>query len=67
MKAEIIAAWSETPARDAEAREWVWRQYKATEKFEGLLRAYIETGKFERKSLEMKQRPVDKIAKIFSR
>lgn len=67
MKAEIIRAWSETPARDAEAREWVWRQYKAVEKFEGLLKGYMETGKFERKALLMKQRPMDKVAGIFSR
>ena len=45
IKAEIIKQWSETPARDTEAREWVWRHYKACEKFEGVLRGYIESGR----------------------
>jgi hypothetical protein len=47
IKAEIIEQWSATPARDAEGREWVWRHYKVAERFEAMLRGYIETGRIE--------------------
>lgn len=45
MKEEIIQQWAETPARDSEARDWIWRHYKVLEKFEGLLRGYMASGK----------------------
>lgn len=45
MREEIIQQWSETPARDAEGRDWIWRHYKVLEKFEGLLRGYMASGK----------------------
>jgi len=48
IKREIVSQWSGTPARDTEGREWIWRHLKVVEKFEGLLKGYIETGKIER-------------------
>lgn len=47
IRQEIIEQWSATPARDAEGREWVWRHYKVAERFEAMLRGYIETGRIE--------------------
>lgn len=47
IKSEIIEQWEATPARDTEGREWIWRHYKVAQKFEGLLKAYIEAGKVE--------------------
>ena len=55
IKSEIIEQWSATPARDTEAREWVWRHYKVAEKFEAILRGYVETGKLERIRMEEKE------------
>ena len=52
MKREIIAQWSATPARDAEGREWVWRHYKITERFEAMLNGFVQTGRFERLKIE---------------
>jgi hypothetical protein len=52
IREEIISQWSQTPARDSEAREWIWRHYKVVEKFEGLLRSYIESGRFARLKLQ---------------
>ncbi len=65
IKAEIIRQWSETPARDSDGREWVWRHYKIAEKFEGLLRSYIETGKFEFAKLE-REGVTDKVKNVFA-
>ena len=48
IRKEIISQWSATPARDAEGREWIWRHMKVLEKFEGILRGYIENGKVEK-------------------
>jgi len=47
IKQEIVEQWAATPARDAEGREWVWRHYKVAERFEAMLRGYIETGRIE--------------------
>ena len=54
IREEIISQWSETPARDSEAREWIWRHYKVVEKFEGILKGYIETGKMAKLRMEEK-------------
>ena len=56
MKEEIIQQWSETPARDAEARDWIWRHYKVLEKFEGLLRGYMASGKMAKIQMEQSKR-----------
>ena len=52
LKAEIVAQWAATPARDEEGREWVWRHYKVAERFEAMLNGYVETGRFERIKIE---------------
>jgi hypothetical protein len=65
MKREIISQWSAMPARDAEGREWVWRHYKVTERFEAMLRGFVETGKFERMKIE--QSAKDKVVDWFKR
>ena len=67
IRQEVVKTWAETPARDAEGREWVWRHYKVIERAEALLRGYIETGRFESAKLIQKEKPVDKIANLFRR
>jgi len=65
IKEEIISQWSETPARDTEGREWIWRHYKVFEKFEGILKGYIDTGKMAKIEIERRsfvQRAKDKFA-----
>lgn len=42
---EIVKQWGECPMRDHEAKEALWQLLKTSQKFEGLLRGYIETGK----------------------
>jgi len=56
MKEEIIQQWSETPARDSEARDWIWRHYKVLEKFEGLLRGYMAAGKMAKIQMSQKSK-----------
>ena len=56
IKAEIVEMWSNTPPKDTEGREWIWRHHKVAEKFEALLKAYVETGKFERGLIEQKSK-----------
>ena len=60
IREEIIRQWSETPARDVEGREWVWRHYKVVEKFEGLLKGYIESGRFARMKLHEEESRMEK-------
>jgi hypothetical protein len=58
MREEIISQWSETPARDAEGRDWIWRHYKVLEKFEGLLKGYMESGRMAKMQMNEKSKPV---------
>ena len=60
IKAEIQRFWIDCPQRDHEGKEALWQLAKTADKFEALLKGYIETGKLaavnlksfeERKSL----------------
>lgn len=44
IRAELFAAWQESPARDAEGREHLFRFFKVAEKFELALKIHMETG-----------------------
>ena len=56
IKDEIIKVWSDTTAKDAEGREWAWRHHKVAERFEVILKGYIETGRFEAGLIEQKKK-----------
>lgn len=56
IRSEIVEMWSKTAPTDDKGREWIWRHLKAAEKFELLLKAYIETGKFEAGLIEQKSK-----------
>lgn len=60
IRDEIISQWANTPARDTEGREWVWRHYKVVEKFEGMLRGYIESGRMAKIEMAEKERLTDR-------
>lgn len=45
LRDETIAQWSVCPARDTEAREWLWMFYQNTLRFETVLKGYLATGK----------------------
>lgn len=61
IRAEIIEQWTATPARDTEGREWIWRHMKVAEKFEAILRSYVENGKIE--AFNEKQGVIDRMLK----
>lgn len=42
---EVVQQWTACPARDAEGKEALWQLMKTSQKFENILRGYIETGK----------------------
>jgi hypothetical protein len=62
-KTEVLDAWEKTPARDVEAREWLWKLYHATLKAENMLRGYVDTGKFA--DFNLKQSVKDKVLNAF--
>lgn len=45
IKDEVTRTWLECPARDHEGKEALWQLAKTADKFETLLRGYIEAGK----------------------
>ncbi|OMG85400.1 hypothetical protein [Achromobacter xylosoxidans] len=44
IRAELLAAWQASPARDTEGREHLFRFFKVAEKFELALKIHMETG-----------------------
>lgn len=52
IKDEVIRTWTDCPARDHEGKEALWQLAKTADKFETLLRGYVETGKLARMNLK---------------
>jgi len=45
IRSEVVRTWVDCPARDHEGKEALWQLAKTVDKFETLLRGYIEAGK----------------------
>jgi hypothetical protein len=45
IRNEVVRTWLDCPARDDKGKEALWQLAKTADKFELLLRGYIETGK----------------------
>lgn len=52
IRDEVVRTWVECPARDQEGKEALWQLAKTADKFESLLRGYIETGKLATANLK---------------
>ena len=52
IKSEVVLMWVDCPARDAEGKEALWQLAKTADKFESLLKGYIETGKLATANLK---------------
>jgi transposase len=62
---EIIQMWEATPARDAEAREWLWKLHQASMKFENALRGYIDSGQVATEHLKHEKSFTDRLRGIY--
>lgn len=45
IEREILLQWESCPARDVEGREELWKYYKVSKKFRGILQGMMESGK----------------------
>jgi hypothetical protein len=45
IRNEVVRTWVDCPARDQEGKEALWQLARTADKFETLLRGYIESGK----------------------
>jgi predicted nucleic acid-binding protein len=52
IKAEVVKTWVDCPARDHEGKEALWQLAKTADKFEALLRGFVETGKLATMNLK---------------
>lgn len=52
IKAEVMRTWIDCPQRDKDGKEALWQLAKTADKFEGLLRGYIEAGKLAQVNLK---------------
>ncbi len=53
MRQEIVDKWAACPARDKEAREWLWNHYQVALKFEEILVEVMNTGKMALQEKEL--------------
>ena len=60
IEAEIISEWEQCPARDVEGREFLWKYYKTSKKFRGILLGAIESGKIAAHGLREKASFIEK-------
>lgn len=52
IKDDVQRAWIDCPQRDHEGKEALWQLAKTADKFEALLKGYIETGKLASANLK---------------
>jgi len=52
IKNEVQRAWIDCPQRDKEGKEALWQLAKTADKFEALLKGYVETGKLASANLK---------------
>ena len=63
-KQQILTAWEASPARDVEAREWLWKLYQASMRFEEVFKGFIDSGKIAEAELKHKQSMKDRIRAV---
>lgn len=74
LQKETVDAWATCPARDVDGKEYLWKLYKANEKFLNIFRGYVEAGKLqelrekeEQSALQRAKDNVTKFAQSFRR
>lgn len=55
MKSDIIEAWKACPVRDAEGQLLLLQLAKLAEKFEGILKGYVEQGKLAQHKIDVNE------------
>lgn len=63
-KQQILSAWEESPARDIEAREWLWKLYQASLRFEEIFKGYMDSGRIAEAQLKQKQSLGDRLRSV---
>ena len=66
MEKEISDMWAQTPVRDVEARESLWRLAVSTRKFRDLLRGTMEAGKLAKDAIVRKESTVQRLKSTFN-
>ena len=61
---EIMSMWEQTPARDTDGREWLWKLHQASVRFENVLKGYVDTGKIAKANLKEGKTVAEKIRSI---
>ena len=56
LRAELLAAWEASPARDAEGREALWQLLKLSERFFGQFESLVMTGRLAAETLAAAER-----------
>ena len=64
IEKEVIAQWEAVPVRDTEGREELWKLYKTSKKFRGILHGLIDSGKLSARAFQDKQTMPQRIANL---
>jgi hypothetical protein len=61
----ILSAWEQTPIRDAEGREFLWKLHQASLRFEEILRGWIQNGEIAKANLKEGKSVTQRIRSAF--
>lgn len=64
IKSEIVQGWESCPARDKEGKEYYWQLIQMANKFELILKGYIQAGESAESMIRHKESVIDKIRRI---
>ncbi len=67
MRAQVVQQWKECPIRDKEGQTLLLQLAKVTDKFEGILRGTIETGKLAQRRIDFDKLRDEPSARQFMR
>lgn len=63
IEREVIEAWENCPVRDKEGQQEMYRLYKTSKKFRGILLGYIQAGKLDKRLHP--QGPLERVVQQF--
>ncbi|MBS1169522.1 MAG: hypothetical protein H6R01_440 [Burkholderiaceae bacterium] len=67
IKATVMQAWEQSPARDVDGREYLHKYLAVIRQFEGALTRHIETGHIIKADIKAKEESKNLLAKAMER
>ena len=64
VRKEVISKWQDTPARDSDAREWLWKLHQASLRFEMIFKGFMDSGRIADDAIKHRQSLTDRLKSV---